>query len=74
MLTLVHAVDSAPTQIYRNLDLAANIEAARVFRRDEKVAWRCRNIGYLNEGNEATEKCPACDPAQAHFELLGENY
>jgi rubrerythrin len=58
----------------RYLDLAANIEAARVFKRDEKVTWRCRNCGYLHGGNEAPEKCPACAHAQAHFELLGENY
>jgi rubrerythrin len=58
----------------RYLDLAANIEAARVFKRDEKVTWRCRNCGYLHEGNEAPETCPACDHPQAHFELLGENY
>ena len=58
----------------RYLDLAANIEAARVFKRDEKVTWRCRNCGYLHEGNEAPEMCPACDHPQAHFELLGENY
>ncbi|MFC1567220.1 rubrerythrin [Thermodesulfobacteriota bacterium] len=58
----------------RYVDLAANIEAGRVFKRDETVAWRCRNCGYLHEGNEAPEECPACAHAQAHFELLGENY
>ena len=58
----------------RYVDLAANIEAGKVFKRDEKVIWRCRNCGYLHEGNEAPELCPACDHPQAHFELLGENY
>ena len=58
----------------RYVDLAANIEAGRVFRRDETTTWRCRNCGYLHEGNEAPEECPACAHAQAHFELLGENY
>lgn len=58
----------------RYLDLAANIEAGRVFKRDEKNTWRCRNCGYLHEGNEALEACPACAHAQAHFELLGENW
>ncbi len=58
----------------RYLDLAANIEGGRVFKRDEKIAWRCRNCGYLHEGNEAIEACPACAHAQAHFELLGENW
>ena len=58
----------------RYVDLAANIEAGKVFKRDEKVIWRCRNCGYLHEGNEAPDSCPACDHPQAHFELLGENY
>jgi len=58
----------------RYKDLAANIEAGRVFKRDSKVTWRCRNCGYLHEGEEAVEECPACAHARAHFELLGENY
>jgi len=58
----------------RYLDLAGNIEAGRVFKREEKVVWRCRNCGYLHEGNGAPEVCPACAHPQAHFELLGENY
>ena len=55
-------------------DLAANIEADRVFKRDTDVVWRCRNCGYIHSGKEAPEVCPACDHPQAHFELLGENY
>jgi rubrerythrin len=58
----------------RYLDLKANILADRVFKRDEKVTWRCRNCGFLHTGTEAPEKCPACDHPRAHFELLGENY
>jgi rubrerythrin len=58
----------------RYMDLAANIEAGKVFKRDETVTWRCRNCGYLHEGTEAPEVCPACDHPQAHFELLGENW
>lgn len=55
-------------------DLAANIEAGRVFKRDTEVVWRCRNCGYLHTGKEAPVECPACAHPQAHFELLGENY
>ena len=58
----------------RYVDLAANIEAGRVFKRDEEVVWRCRNCGYLHKGSEALEMCPACVHPQAHFELLGENW
>lgn len=58
----------------RYKELAANIEADKVFKRPEKVTWRCRNCGYLHEGKEAVKVCPACDHAKAHFELLGENW
>lgn len=58
----------------RYRDLVANIEAGRVFKREEKVAWRCRNCGYLHDSEEAPEVCPACAHARAHFEMLGENW
>ena len=51
-----------------------NIEAGRVFKRDKPVVWRCLNCGYVHEGTEAPEECPACAHPQAHFELLGENW
>ncbi len=53
-------------------DLAANIEAGRVFKRDEPVKWRCRNCGYVHEGEEAPEICPSCAHPRAHFELYVE--
>ena len=55
-------------------DLAANLAAGRVFKRPEKRVWRCLNCGYLHEGTEPPDKCPACDHVQAYFELLGENW
>ncbi|MGD9732191.1 MAG: rubrerythrin [Desulfamplus sp.] len=58
----------------RFLDLKANIENNRVFKRTPAVVWRCRNCGYLHHGEDAPKECPACAHAQAHFELLGENY
>ncbi len=58
----------------RYLKLKSNIEKGLVFKRPEKVVWRCRNCGYLHEGNEAPQSCPACAHPRAHFELLGENY
>lgn len=58
----------------RFIDLAANIEAGRVFKREDKVVWRCRNCGYLHEGESALNECPACAHPQEHFELLGENW
>ena len=55
-------------------DLLANIKAGRVFKRNKPVVWRCRNCGYLHEGTEAPQECPACAHPQAHFEILGENW
>lgn len=54
--------------------LAANIEAGRVFKRDQPVAWRCRNCGYIHEGDSAPESCPACAHPRAHFEIKAENW
>lgn len=51
-----------------------NLEAGRVFKRDGKVIWRCRNCGYLHEGEAAPKVCPACLHPQAYFELLAENW
>ena len=58
----------------RYLDLAANIDAGKVFTKDEPVKWRCLNCGYLHEGAEALKMCPACAHPQSYFELLGENW
>ncbi len=58
----------------RYLELAANVKADRVFRREEEVVWRCLNCGYLHVHREAPEVCPACISPQGYFELLGENW
>ena len=55
-------------------DLATNLENGTVFKKGDTVIWRCMNCGYIHEGTEAIEKCPACLHGQAHFEVLGENY
>ncbi len=58
----------------RFLGLLANVEAGTVFKKEKKVVWRCRNCGYLHEGDEAPKACAACAHPQAHFELLAENW
>jgi rubrerythrin len=58
----------------RYRELKENIENDRVFKREDKVVWRCRNCGFVYEGTDAPEKCPACDHPKAHFEILGENW
>jgi rubrerythrin len=58
----------------RYLGLLANVDNGTVFKNDEPVVWRCLNCGYLHEGSEAPEECPACAHPQSYFELLCENW
>ena len=54
--------------------LLENVKAKKVFKRDTVVKWHCRNCGYVHEGKDAPDKCPACHHPQAFYELLVENY
>ena len=54
--------------------LLDNIEADRVFKREQSVVWFCRNCGYRHEGAEAPESCPSCDHPRDYFELIAENW
>ena len=49
------------------------IQEDTIFKRDG-VNWRCRNCGYVADGDSAPEKCPACVHPRAHFEILAENW
>ncbi len=58
----------------RYLDLAKNITEGLVFKRQKPVRWICRNCGYVHEGTEPPESCPACGHPQTYFELEAVNY
>lgn len=54
--------------------LLENVKNGKVFTRDESVKWKCRNCGYVHEGNDAPAVCPACKHPRSYYELLAENY
>ena len=54
--------------------LLKNIENGKVFKKDGKKYWKCRNCGYIHEGVEAPDCCPVCKHPTAHFEVWVENY
>lgn len=54
--------------------LAKNIADGVVFKRTKPVRWVCRNCGYVYEGPDAPELCPACAHPKAHYELEAANY
>jgi rubrerythrin len=56
------------TKLYNNLN------DGHVFEREDKIVWKCRNCGYLHEGEKAPQKCPACLHPQSYFEIKETNY
>ncbi|MFA5092908.1 MAG: rubrerythrin family protein [Candidatus Omnitrophota bacterium] len=54
--------------------LISNIASQEVFKKKAPVKWHCINCGYVFEGAQAPEQCPACKHPQAFYEVLAENY
>lgn len=55
-------------------ELLTHLENGTMFKRDNKVIWRCLNCGFIYEGIEAPQACPACNHPQAYFEVLRGDY
>ena len=58
----------------RYLRLLARLEKNEAFKREESTKWECRNCGYIHEGKNPPENCPACQHPKAFFEEKQENY
>jgi rubrerythrin len=54
--------------------LLENVKNKTVFKKLQTVKWKCRNCGYVHEGEEAPLVCPACKHKQEYYEILSENY
>ena len=68
----IASVEKAHEARYRKL--YDNLESGKVFKKNGKVTWKCRNCGYLEEAAEAPKICPACQHPQAFYEIKEENY
>jgi len=58
----------------RYLKLLQNVSENKVFVKDGKVWWQCRNCGYVYESDKALEVCPACLHPKAYMQVRDENY
>jgi rubrerythrin len=58
----------------RYLKLLQNISEDKVFIKEGKVWWQCRNCGFVYESEKALENCPACLHPKAYMQLREENY
>ena len=58
----------------RYLALLKSLQEKQLFSRGEKQNWQCRNCGFIINGNNAPQTCPACIHPQAHFEIQKTNF
>jgi len=72
--TLLNIATAEKGHEKRYLALKKNLDGGTVFKREMKIVWRCRNCGYMHEGTEAPDECPACKHEKAYFEAFGEVY
>lgn len=68
----IASVEEKHENRYRKL--ADNIKNGRVFKREQVIKWKCTNCGYVHEGLDAPELCPACLHKQEYYELYVEAY
>lgn len=58
----------------RYLKLLQNLSEDKVFIKDGKVRWKCRNCGYVYESEKALELCPACQHPKSYMQVKEDNY
>lgn len=58
----------------RYLKLLQNLSEDKVFVKDGKVWWKCRNCGYVYESEKALEMCPACQHPKSYMQVREDNY
>ena len=68
----ISEVEEKHEKRYRKL--LENVKNKKVFKKDSVVRWKCRNCGYMHEGKEAPDMCPACKHPQAYYEVFEETY
>lgn len=69
---MVAKVEAAHEKRY--LQLLEHLKSEGTFKGDAPLGWKCRNCGYIHEGEKAPEICPACAHPKAYFERKAENY
>ena len=54
--------------------LLENVKKKQVFKKEKVVKWKCRNCGYVHEGTQAPDVCPACQHPKSYYEIWLDNY
>ncbi|MGE5626583.1 MAG: rubrerythrin [Solirubrobacterales bacterium] len=58
----------------RYKELYENLCNGTVFKKNKSVLWKCNNCGYVFEGLEAPDLCPACAHPKDYFEVFVESF
>ena len=68
----ISEVEAYHEKRYRKL--LENVKNKKVFKKDKPTKWKCRNCGYVHEGSQAPNICPACRHPQSYYEIWTEPY
>lgn len=58
----------------RYLRLLDHYKTEKTFAGEAPLGWKCRNCGYIHEGENALDVCPVCSYPKAYFERQSHNY
>ena len=50
------------------------VEGGTFHKREEPTRWKCRQCGYVHEGTEPPQMCPACLHPTSYFEEYNVPY
>ena len=71
---LLHIAKAEAHHEERYSKLLSNLENNTAFKKESEVEWICRKCGYAHTGNNAPERCPACDHPAAYYQVKSEQY
>ena len=69
---LIAKVEAAHEKRFQKL--LNRLEDGTLFHREQPIKWECRKCGYIHEGTQPPQICPACQHPTGYFEEMAENY
>ncbi|MFZ5942606.1 MAG: rubrerythrin family protein [Bacillota bacterium] len=54
--------------------LLGSLENDTLLKKDESIKWKCRECGYIADGNEPPAKCPLCGHDKSYYEPFMEEF
>lgn len=66
LFKLIAQVEAHHRDRYRRL--LEMVKDGTVFKRGEKITWKCSVCGYTHDGTEPPGQCPCCKHAREYFE------